>query len=160
MKDEKGGPAPSERTELLLARIRKQLETRLANDGVTKEATKTYLKLLEDLLQRNVEQYGIGPLMLYEATDGHFWWNDPGMDDLEAGWEDFPVGTRVEVRTEGDIWRKGTVVESWETNERCHIVECDEAWHENAGFPDGQDCSLPVFMNSRRGILSMIRHLG
>jgi len=158
MEDRRNGKASLERTELLLTRVRKQLKTELA--GVTEETKKTCLEVSEDLLRRDVELYGIGPLLLFEATNGRFWWNDPGMDDLEAGWEDFPVGARVEVRTEGDVWRKGTVVESWETNERCHIIECDEAWHEDAGLLGGRGCSLPVFMNSRRSILSMIRRLG
>jgi len=47
-------------------------------------------------------------------------------DDFEKGWEDFPLGTRVEVRTANGIWRKGTVVETINENDRGISVECDE----------------------------------
>ena len=95
---------------------------------------------------------------LAEATGGRLHWNDPGMDDLrEKGWEDFPLGTRVEVRTTNDVWRKGTVVETIRENDRGISVECDEKWHDNEEFYGGRGATVPVYRNTRRGILSMLR---
>ncbi len=96
---------------------------------------------------------------LAEATGGRLHWNDPGMDDFETGWEDFPLGTRVEVRTENDVWRKGTVVETVRENDRAISVECDEKWHDNEKFYGGRGATVMVIMNTRRGILSTIRKI-
>ena len=96
---------------------------------------------------------------LAEATGGRLHWNDPGMDDFEKGWEDFPLGTRVEVRTTNDIWRKGTIVETIRENDRGISVECDEKWHDNMGFYGGRGATVMVYMNSRRGILSNLRKI-
>lgn len=97
--------------------------------------------------------------LLAEATGGRLRWNDPGMDDFETGWEDFPRGTRVEVRTTGNVWRKGTVVETVRENDRAISVECDEKWHNNLNFYKGRGATVMVFMNTRRGILSNIRRI-
>lgn len=96
---------------------------------------------------------------LAEATDGRLHWNDPGMDDLEKGWEDFPLGTRVEVKTINNIWRKGTIAETMDENERGIHVDCDEKWHDNMAFYEGRGASVMVYMNTRRGIFSNIRKL-
>ncbi|MBI2450785.1 MAG: hypothetical protein HYV52_00380 [Parcubacteria group bacterium] len=96
---------------------------------------------------------------LAEATGGRLHWNDPGMDDLEKGWEDFPLGARVEVRTTNNIWRKGTVVETIRENDRGISIECDEKWHDNKKFYGGRGATVAVFMNSRRGILSNLRKI-
>ncbi len=97
--------------------------------------------------------------LLAEATNGRLHWNDPSMDDFEEGWEDFPLGTRVEVRTKGNIWRKGTVVESINENGRAIVVECDEKWHDNMEFYRGRGATIPVCLNTRRGILSNLRKI-
>ena len=96
---------------------------------------------------------------LAEATGGKLHWGDPGMDDFEKGWEDFPLGTRVEVRTANDIWRKGTVVETIRENDRGISVECDEKHHDNLKFYGGRGATVMVYMNTRRGILSRIRKI-
>jgi len=96
---------------------------------------------------------------LAEATGGKLHWNDPGMKDFEKRWEDFPLGTRVEVRTTNDIWRKGTVVETIRENDRGISVECDEKWHDNLEFYGGRGATVMVYMNTRRGILSNIRKI-
>lgn len=96
---------------------------------------------------------------LAEATGGRLHWEDPGMEDFEEGWEDFPIGTRVEVRTEGNVWRKGTVVETWRENDRGIVVKCDEKWHDDMEFYEGCGATVGVFMNTRRGILSNIRKI-
>lgn len=80
-------------------------------------------------------------------------------DDFEKGWEDFPLGTRVEVRTANGIWRKGTVVETINENDRGISVECDEPWHNDLDFYGGRGATVMVFMNTRRGILSNIRKI-
>ncbi len=98
--------------------------------------------------------------LLAEATGGKLHWNDYGMDVLERGWEEFTIGRRVEVRTAGGIWRKGTVVETWNENERAICVRCDEKWSNNLNFYGGHGASVPVFNNTRRGILSNIRLIG
>lgn len=95
---------------------------------------------------------------LAEATNGRLHWNDPGMDELESGWEDFPLGTRVEVRT-NNIWRKGTVVETVRENDRAIVIECDEKWHDNEKFYNGCGVTVMVYMNTRRGILSNLRKI-
>ncbi len=96
---------------------------------------------------------------LAEATNGKLHWNDPGMTDLEEGWEDFPIGTFVEVRTDDNIWRAGMVVETWEENDRGIEVRCNDKWHDNLEFYGGHGASVMVYMNTRRGILSNIRKL-
>lgn len=96
---------------------------------------------------------------LAEATGGRLHWEDPGMDDFEKGWEDFPLDTRVEVRTTNDVWRKGTVVETIRENDRGISVECDEKWHDNLEFYGGHGASVIVYMNTRRGILSNLRKI-
>lgn len=103
-----------------------------------------------------------GPIIdrLAEATGGRLHWNDPGMDDFEEGWEDFSLGTRVEVRAEDNVWRKGTVVETVRENDRGIVVECDEKWHDEMKFYEGRGAFVGVFMNTRRGILSNIREIG
>lgn len=94
---------------------------------------------------------------LAEATGGRLHWDDPGMDDFEKGWEEFTLGTRVEVMTENNIWRKGTVVETINENDRGIHVECDDKWHDNLKFLGGRGATVMVYMNTRRGILSRIR---
>lgn len=111
---------------------------------------------MEDLAM-TTENSGIDRLA--EATGGKLHWNDPGMDDFEKGWEDFPLGTRVEVRTTNDIWRKGTVVETIRENDRSISVECDEKWHDNEKFYGGHGATVMVYMNTRRGILSNLRKI-
>lgn len=96
---------------------------------------------------------------LAEATGGKLHWNDPGMDDFEKGWEDFPLGTRVEVRTTNNVWRKGTVVETIRENDRGISVECDKKWHNNEKFYGGRGATVMVYMNTRRGILSNLRKI-
>lgn len=96
---------------------------------------------------------------LAEATGGRLHWDDPGMDDFEEGWEDFPLGTRVEVRTTNHVWRKGTVVETANENERGIVVECDEGWHDNMRFYKGHGATVMVYMRARRDILSRIRKI-
>lgn len=96
---------------------------------------------------------------LAEATRGGLHWNDPGMDDFEQGWEDFPLGTRVEVRTANDIWRKGTIVETIRENDRGISIECDERWHDNEEFYGGHGATVMVYMNTRRGILANLRKI-
>lgn len=96
---------------------------------------------------------------LAEATGGKLHWNDPGMGDFEKGWEDFPLGTRVEVRTTNDVWRKGTVVETIRENDRGISVECDEKWHDNVEYYGGRGATVMVYMNTRRGILSNLRKI-
>lgn len=93
--------------------------------------------------------------LVAEATGGKHHSDDPGMDDLEKGWEDFPPGTRVEVRTENDVWRKGIVRESG----RVISVECDEKWHDNLKFYEGCGATIMVCMKTRRDILSNIRKI-
>lgn len=97
--------------------------------------------------------------LLSEATGGKLRWNDPGMDDLEKGHEEFTLGTRVEVRTAGDIWRKGTVVETLNENGRAIEVRCDKKWHNNLDFYGGCGATVPVYMVTRRSILSNIRKI-
>ena len=99
---------------------------------------------------------------LAEATFGKHHWNDPGMDKLDAewhGWNKFSLGTRVEVRTKGDVWRKGTIVETSNENDRAIYVMCDEKWHINLDFYRGRGACVPVYQNTRRGILSNIRKI-
>lgn len=97
---------------------------------------------------------------LAEATGGKHHWNDHGMDDLESGWEEFTLGTRVEVRISDTVWKKGTVVEEYETgSERGITVECDEKWHDNLDFFNGKGAGIPVFMTTRRSILCKIRKI-
>lgn len=96
---------------------------------------------------------------LAEATGGKLHWNDPGMDDFEKGWEEFPLGTRVEVRTTNNVWRKGTIVETIRENDRGISVECDEKWHNNEKFYGGRGATVMIYMNSRRGILSNLRKI-
>lgn len=101
----------------------------------------------------------IGVDRLAEATGGRLRWDDPGMDDLEQGWKDFPLGTRVEVRTAIGVWRTGTVVETPNENDRAIEVKCDERWHYNLECYEGCGATVMVFMNTRRGILSNIRRI-
>ena len=96
---------------------------------------------------------------LAEATGGRLHWNDPGMDDFEKGHEDFPLGTRVEVRTVNNVWRKGTIVETIRENDRGISVECDEKYHDNLEFYGGRGATVMVYMNTRRGILSNLRKI-
>lgn len=96
---------------------------------------------------------------LAEATHGRLHWNDVGMDDLEKGWQDFSFGARVEVRITNQVWRKGTVVETIRENDRGISVECDERWHDNMTFYEGRGATIPVYLNTRRGILSNIRRI-
>lgn len=96
---------------------------------------------------------------LAEATAGKYYWNSPGMDDLEKGWEEFTLGTRVEIRTNNGVWRKGTVVETIDENDRGISVKCDEKWHDNLKFYEGRGATVMVYMNTRRGILSRIRKI-
>lgn len=97
--------------------------------------------------------------LLAEATGGKLHWNDPGMDDLEKGHEEFPIGARVEVRTAGNIWRKGTVVGTLNENGRAIEVKCDKKWHNNLDFYGGRGATVPVYMVTRRSILSNIRKI-
>lgn len=93
---------------------------------------------------------------LAEATNGKHHWNDPGMDDFEKGYEDFLLGTRVEVKTEKE-WLKGTVVETVKENDRGIVVKTDKKWHDNLDFYKGHGTTVMVYINTRRGILSRIR---
>ena len=95
--------------------------------------------------------------LLAEATGGKYHWDDPGMDQMETGWEEFTIGTRVEVLT-GNDWLKGVVVETWAENDRGIHVKCDEKCHDGE-FLDGHGVAVMVYMNTRRGILSRIRLL-
>jgi len=80
--------------------------------------------------------------------------------DFEKGWEDFPRGTRVEVRTKGNIWRKGTVVDGYEAqSERGINILCDEKWHNSLNFYGGRGASIPVYLNTRPNITANIRLL-
>jgi hypothetical protein len=97
--------------------------------------------------------------MLAEATNGREHWDDPGADAFETGWEIFAKGTRVEVRTDDDIWRSGTVMETWYDNERAIVVKCDERWHDNLNYYEGCGATIMVYMNTYRGIRSHIRLL-
>ena len=97
--------------------------------------------------------------LVAEATGGKLHRDDPGMDDFEEGWEDFPIGARVEVRTENNVWRKGAVVETYPMNERSIAVECDEKWHDDMEFYGGRGAAVPVFMCVRRNILANIRKI-
>lgn len=96
---------------------------------------------------------------LAEATGGKLHWNDPGMDALEQGWQDFTLGKRVEVRTPDTTWAKGTVVETPHINDRAIVVEADERVHDNLEFHQGRDLTVMVYMNTKRGILSNIREI-
>ncbi|MEK7464740.1 MAG: hypothetical protein AAB617_03105 [Patescibacteria group bacterium] len=96
---------------------------------------------------------------LAEATGDRLHWDDPGMDDFEAGWKEFPLGTRVEVRAANDVWRKGTIVETIRENDRGITVDCDEKWHNNKKFYGGRGATVMVYMNTRRGILSNLRKI-
>lgn len=97
--------------------------------------------------------------LLAEATGGREHWNDSGADALETGWEIFPKGTRVEVRTAGNVWRKGTVVETLDDNDRAIVVKCDERWHSRLDNYDGCGATVMVYMSTYRGIRSNIRLL-
>lgn len=94
---------------------------------------------------------------LAEATGGKLHWNDPGMADFEQGWQDFPLGKRVEARTPKNTWAKGTVVETHLINDRAIVVEADEKVHDNLDYREGKGLTIMVYMNTRRGILSNIR---
>gem|GEM_PF-3377197 len=114
-------------------------------------------KRLKRTLLEEAKKHGMSAALLFEATSGKHRWDDSGMDDFEQGWQPFTRGTRVEVRTDGDIWRTGTVREGhWDTERGIH-VECDEPWHDHADFYSGKGCAIMVYMNTRRGILSHIR---
>ncbi|MBI2196572.1 hypothetical protein HYU45_03065 [Candidatus Daviesbacteria bacterium] len=101
------------------------------------------------------ENYGVED-PLAEATRGLHHWNDPGMDDFETGWEEFSPGMRVEVRTKKG-WLPGTVKSTPVENDRAIEVECDEAYSDNKDFLGGKGATVPVIMNTRRGIWSNIR---
>lgn len=109
--------------------------------------------------------------LLAEATNGKLHWDDPGMNrttNLEEVWKEFPLGTRVEIQTgirrvetqkQNCVWRKGTVVETPEKNDRAIVVECDEKWHDNLDFYKGHGAAVMVYLNTARGILSNIRKI-
>ncbi len=87
-------------------------------------------------------------------------------DDFEAGWEEFAIGTRVEVLTVSDgqyvengVWRVGTVRATPEENDRAIEVECDEKWHNNLDFYKGHGATVGVYMRTRREITASIRLL-
>lgn len=103
------------------------------------------------------EKSKIDPLA--EATGGRLRWDDPGMDDYEQGWQEFPCGTRVEVRCKDGVWRKGLVYETHEDNDRAIVVVCDTQWHDNMGFYNGCGATVMVQQNTRRGILSNLRRV-
>jgi hypothetical protein len=96
---------------------------------------------------------------LAAATGGKEHWDDPGADELETGWQEFTIGTRVEVRCMDLIWRKGTVIETPRENDRAIYVECDERYHDDLTFLNGRGATVPVFMNTYRGIRSNIRKI-
>jgi len=96
---------------------------------------------------------------LAEATNGRDHLNDPGMDDYETGWEEFKLGTRVEVRTTGNTWRKGTVVETPEENGYAIVVKCDEKWHDKLQFYGGRGATVDLRRKTRGEILSNIRKI-
>ena len=95
---------------------------------------------------------------LVEAINGKYHRNDPGMDDYETGWEEFLLGTRVEVLKK-KIWRKGTVIETPEGNGNAIIVKCDEKWHNNFQFYKGCGATVNVRRKTRGEILSKIRKI-
>jgi hypothetical protein len=87
-------------------------------------------------------------------------------ENFEQGWEEFPRGTRVEVRIMGYLWRhgpywlKGTVVDGYEKeSERGINILCDEKWHNSLDFYGGRGASIPVYMNIRPNITANIRLL-
>jgi len=90
---------------------------------------------------------------LIEATNGRYHLNDPGMEDYETGWEEFKLGTRVEVRTTGNIWLKGTVVATPEEKNYTIIVKCDEPWRDKCKF------IINIHKKTRRKILADIRKI-
>jgi len=95
---------------------------------------------------------------LVEAINGKYHRNDTGMDDYEAGWEEFLLGTRVEVRVHG-IWRKGTVLQTPEGNGCNIVVKCDEKLHDKLGFYEGHGATLGIRRKTRGEILSKIRRI-
>ncbi|KPJ84936.1 hypothetical protein AMJ57_04995 [Parcubacteria bacterium SG8_24] len=97
--------------------------------------------------------------LLAAATGGRERWDDPGADALETGWEEFAVGTRVEVRCADLVWRPGTVVETPHENDRAIVVECDERYHDDLTFLNGRGATIMVYMNTYRGIRSNIRKI-
>ena len=98
--------------------------------------------------------------LLAEATGGKLHWNDPGMDAPEQGWEGFILGKRVEVRTPDGGWVKGKVVETPKENDRGIVVEADNVVSKDLDFHEGKGLSIPVYGNTKRGILSNIRAAG
>lgn len=94
---------------------------------------------------------------LIEAINGKYHRNDPAMDD-EAGWEEFLLGTHVEVQVNG-IWRKGTVLQTPEENGCKIVVKCDEKLHDKLGFYGGHGATVGIRRKTRAEILSKIRRI-
>ena len=72
----------------------------------------------------------------------------------------------MEVRVQEDTlppygrWLKGTVVREFsKDDERGIVVRCDERWHGDMSYYNGQGATIMVFHNTRRGILSRIRKI-
>lgn len=99
--------------------------------------------------------------LLAEATNGKLHITDPGMDELGGGYEQFPKGSRVEVRINRDEpykgWVVGTVVEVPEDNDRAIVVLCDQKWHDNMENYDGRGATIMVAFMIKAQILSMLR---
>lgn len=79
--------------------------------------------------------------------------------ELEKGWQEFRVGTRVKVRIEKDIWKNGVVMETAGQNGRSIIVKCSEKVHDKEDFFGGCGICVPVFQNTRSEILANIRKI-
>jgi len=77
--------------------------------------------------------------------------------ELEKGWEPFVKGARVEVRAKEGKWLPGTVLRGYEETERGIEVVCDERWHDHLDFHEGRGATVPVYMATKRSILSNIR---
>lgn len=85
--------------------------------------------------------------------------HDCSIKDFEIGLEEFSIGTRVEIRVKKVKWLKGTVVETPYKNERGIEIICDKKWHNNLEFYNGHGATVPVYMVTRKSILSNIRKL-
>ena len=81
-------------------------------------------------------------------------------EELEKGWEPFVKGVRVEVRVKEGKWLPGTVLRGYEETERVIEVICDERWHDHLDFHEGRGATVPVYMATKRYILSNIRLIG
>lgn len=99
--------------------------------------------------------------LVAEATNGKLHITDPGMDEWTGSYEEFPKGSRVEVRINAEKpdtgWVGGTVVEVPEDNDRAIVVLCDQKWHENMEHYEGRGATVMVAFMTRGRILSILR---